>query len=173
MLATLLLQIFPLVPAVLAGTVQYPEVVPGPGFPSLESLGLTSEKLYTMEPASSEVNARASFAPMFTAVCAADSRAYTDVNDLMACENYLNSIGSQDCTVPGDFKKIWYCRAGNAEINGLSITARSRTSPCSSVAHAVRWVTNHCKRYDNKAAGFEAAFGDGDIIVSGVSREFS
>lgn len=33
----------------------YPEVIPGPGFPSLASLGITSEQLYTT-PLSSEGN---------------------------------------------------------------------------------------------------------------------
>ncbi|KAJ3494985.1 hypothetical protein NLG97_g3715 [Lecanicillium saksenae] len=32
----------------LAGTIKYPEVIPGPGMPSLASLNLTSEQLYTM-----------------------------------------------------------------------------------------------------------------------------
>ncbi|KAM3537913.1 hypothetical protein ARSEF1564_009168 [Beauveria bassiana] len=147
MLATILLQTLPLVPAVLAGTVQYPEVVPGPGLPSLESLGLTSEQLYTMEPASpdTEVNARASLAPI---------------------------IGSNDCTVPSGFKTVRYCFAGDADVNGLSTTGKSLTSTCASVAHAVRWIISNCRRA-NKAAGSEAAFGNGDIIVTGVNRNFS
>ncbi|KAM3523501.1 hypothetical protein MY4038_008164 [Beauveria bassiana] len=186
MLATILLQTLPFVPAVLAGTVQYPEVVPGPGLPSLESLGLTSEQLYTMEPASpgislahlipsireiadkvadTEVNARASLAPMFTPICATDSGAYTDVNNLMACERYLARIGSNDCTVPSGFKTVRYCFAGDADVNGLSTTGKSLTSTCASVAHAVRWIMHNCRRA-NKAAGSEAAFGNGDIIVT-------
>ncbi|KAM0740123.1 hypothetical protein ACQRIT_005307 [Beauveria bassiana] len=178
MLATILLQTLPLVPAVLAGTVQYPEVVPGPGLPSLESLGLTSEDLYKMEPASpgiflahlipsireiadkvadTEVNARASLAPMFNPVCATDSRAYTAVNNLNACERYLARIGLQDCTVPSNFKTVRYCFSGDADVNGVSITGRSLTSTW-------RGTT---------AAGSEAAFGNGDIIVTGVNRNFS
>ncbi|KAM0666550.1 hypothetical protein ACQRIU_004405 [Beauveria bassiana] len=174
MLATILLQTLPLVPAVLAGTVQYPEVVPGPGLPSLESLGLTSEDLYKMEPASpdTEVNARASLAPMFNPVCATDSRAYTAVNNLNACERYLARIGLQDCTVPSNFKTVRYCFSGDADVNGVSITGRSLTSTCASVAHAVRWITNNCRR-GTTAAGSEAAFGNGDIIVTGVNRNFS
>lgn len=46
--ATLLAIAFTQVAAVPATT--YPEVVPGPGMPSLEELGLTSEQLYTMKP---------------------------------------------------------------------------------------------------------------------------
>ncbi|KAM3483479.1 hypothetical protein MY8738_003164 [Beauveria namnaoensis] len=159
MLATILLQTLPLVPAVLAGTVQYPEVVPGPGLPSLESLGLTSEDLYKMEPASpdTEVNARASLAPMFNPACATDSRAYTAVNNLNACERYLARIGLQDCTVPSNFKTVRYCFSGDADVNGVSITGRSLTSTW-------RGTT---------AAGSEAAFGNGDIIVTGVNRNFS
>ncbi|KAM3482145.1 hypothetical protein MY5147_000264 [Beauveria neobassiana] len=174
MLATILLQTLPLVPAVLAGTVKYPEVVPGPGLPSLESLGLTSEQLYTMEPASpdTEVNARASLAPMFTPICATDSGAYTDVNNLMACERYLARIGANECTVPSGFRKVRYCFAGDADVNGLSITGKSLTSTCASVAHALRWIINNCRRA-TKAAGSEAAFGNGDIIVTGVNRNFS
>ncbi|OAA42954.1 hypothetical protein BBO_04869 [Beauveria brongniartii RCEF 3172] len=123
--------------------------------------------------ADTEVNARASFAPLFTAVCATDSRAYTALAGLMACSNYLASIGSRDCTVPSDFRKVRYCYSGDADVNGLSITGRSLTSSCASVAHAVRWIINNCRRAGDKAAGFEAAFGNGGIIVSGVSHEFS
>lgn len=50
MFANFLLAALPLIPAALAGTMQYPTVIPGPGLPSLESLGLTSELLYKMEP---------------------------------------------------------------------------------------------------------------------------
>lgn len=32
----------------VAGQAQYPEVIPGPGLPSLASLGLTSKDLYEM-----------------------------------------------------------------------------------------------------------------------------
>lgn len=38
------------VTAVPAKEATYPEVIPGPGMPSLEELGLTSEQLYTMTP---------------------------------------------------------------------------------------------------------------------------
>lgn len=48
MAALLTLALFSLAAAAPAAESKYPEVIPGPGLPSLESLGLTSEQLYTM-----------------------------------------------------------------------------------------------------------------------------
>lgn len=52
-------QLLAAVPVVLAGAVEYPEVIPGPGLPSLESLGLTSEQLWTMPQKRTSPNAHA------------------------------------------------------------------------------------------------------------------
>lgn len=41
-------------PLVAALATQFPEVIPGPGLPSLAELGLTSKDLYTMTPAISK-----------------------------------------------------------------------------------------------------------------------
>lgn len=48
MAALLTFALFSLAAAAPAAESKYPEVIPGPGLPSLESLGLTSEQLYTM-----------------------------------------------------------------------------------------------------------------------------
>ncbi|EJP69087.1 hypothetical protein HC256_001067 [Beauveria bassiana] len=169
-----LLQFLPLVPAVLADTVQYPEIVPGPGLPSLASLGLTSEQLYKMESVSpSKVNKRASFAPNYVPFCESDQRAHTHVDGLRMCYTYLSYIGARDCTVPSGFRKALYCNAGDAHINGLSINGRSQTSSCASVAGALGWILDNCKLPNNQIAGSQAVSGNADIIVTGMSSSFS
>ncbi|KAJ4151516.1 hypothetical protein LMH87_012209 [Akanthomyces muscarius] len=172
MFANFLLAALPLVPAALAGTMQYPTVIPGPGLPSLESLGLTSELLYKMEPTTPKVDARDALAANYVAKCDSDPAAYVAKGDLQACLNYLNAIGSRDCTVPGDMRPIRYCVAGQADVNGLSITGVVQTTRCSAVAHAVNYVLQSCVR-DQKAAGSEAAFNNGDVIVSSLVTGFA
>lgn len=75
-----------------------------------------------------EVDARDALAANFVAKCDSDPAAYVAVGDLQACLNYLNAIGSRDCTVPGDLRKIRYCIAGQADVNGLSITGVVQTT---------------------------------------------
>ncbi|KAH8811185.1 hypothetical protein F5884DRAFT_876339 [Xylogone sp. PMI_703] len=138
----------------------YPEVIPGPGLPSLASLGLTSEELYTMKPNETVVKR----APAFDPGCGPSDAAYTDVNDIIACFNYLNSLGHQNCAVPSGAGVVQMCRAGNGQILGQGLNGAT-SSWCSDVANAVLWVINDCTRPDQSVAGFQAANGNGNLIV--------
>jgi len=135
----------------------YPEVVPGPGLPSLEELGLTSEQLYTTTPT---INGRELF-PRYTSVC--ETYTTADVDDTIACFNYLQAIGSNNCGVSGD--NVQFCYSGNAQITGSNISGTgSASSACSDVAFAVQWVFTYCNQ-DGNVGGSCAAYGNGNLIV--------
>jgi hypothetical protein len=118
----------------------YPEVIPGPGLPSLAELGLTSAQLYEMpvpegrqpqRPPShgnfansgTELSARAmELTKRFEGRCGPAEAAYTNVNDIIACFHYLNNLGTQACVANENTEM---CRAGQAHIYGSALNGRT------------------------------------------------
>lgn len=131
-------------------TQQVSEVIPGPGLPSLESLGLTSAELYAMPtPASNDT-----FRPLFQGGCGPSDAAYAPVNDIIACYNYLRNLGTTRCSVGGPgLPVVEMCRAGQAKILAQSNTGNDESSYCSDVACGVLWVINSCTRPQQDCAG--------------------
>lgn len=174
----------------------YPEVVPGPGLPSLASLNLTSAELYEMVPVGKHPTLPYSSpfptvqdhpltsppptaagvkteAALFTLECGPEDAAYTNVNGLIACFNYLNALGTTSCGVPGYGNPvIQMCYSGDAQVIGQSITGDDESSYCRDVATAVLDVINGCTRPDQSCAGFDAAYGNGDLIIGGVNTSW-
>ncbi|KAL6703961.1 hypothetical protein ACN47E_008899 [Coniothyrium glycines] len=135
-----------------------PEVIPGPGLPSLESLGLTSEALYAMgKPESSPLGD-----DMSTMVEPRCGDSYGEVNAAIACYNYLRNLGQTPCTVGQGLRSQIMCRAGNIRIEGFGI---GQSSWCEHVAHAVLWTIDHCTRNGYDTAGYEAAYGNGNLLI--------
>ncbi|KAI0058211.1 hypothetical protein BV25DRAFT_1841192 [Artomyces pyxidatus] len=93
--------------AVAAPTV-HPTVVPGPGLPTLEELGLTSEELYAKQPSFQTRDA------LYNNAC--ETWTLADVDNVIACFNYLESIGGHACTVNGDW--VQFCYSGDAQVTG-------------------------------------------------------
>ncbi|KAI0060396.1 hypothetical protein BV25DRAFT_1807463, partial [Artomyces pyxidatus] len=136
----------------------YPTVIPGPGLPSLESLNLTSADLYTtdislgMYPLSScsavpvqtlivgLTEARGELEARYTNECFTYTTA--SVNNVIACFNYLQSIGSNNC---GVVSNIDFCEAGDAQISGSNIAGAGEvSSSCHDVALGVQWIFTNC-----------------------------
>lgn len=115
----------------------YPEVVPGPGLPTLAELGLTSEQLYTTNSTQSigklgtglvlhdvhllmppiELREAIARSADYTSMC----YTYTtgSVDNVIACFNYLVNIGTHACGVgPGS---VQFCYAGDAQVTGTNI----------------------------------------------------
>lgn len=122
---------------------EYPEVVPGPGLPTLAELGLTSEELYTMAPklgkctptpffiAHRELTVHAegrstleARSALYNNVCQTYTTA--NVDNVIACFNYLQSIGGNACTVNGD--NVQFCYSGNAQVTGSNISGTGSAS---------------------------------------------
>ncbi|KAF2132495.1 hypothetical protein P153DRAFT_308806 [Dothidotthia symphoricarpi CBS 119687] len=148
---------------------EYPEVVPGPGLPSLESLGLTTAQLYEMPvPEKSALPSKVRRA----GTCGPGS-AYTNVNGIIACYNYLNGLGTANCAVPGKGVTNHMCSSGDAVITGQSLAGGGTSSYCRDVAAAVLWTINSCTRSDQTCAGAQFAGGNGDLSVGAYSAGYA
>ncbi|KAJ3968311.1 hypothetical protein EV361DRAFT_785511, partial [Lentinula raphanica] len=134
------------------------ELIPGPGLPTLAELNLTSEALYTMTP---KLRAYNSLLYLFTNECFTYTTA--NVNDVIACFNYLENIGGNSCAVNGDNSQ--FCYAGTAQISGSNVSGTSSAaSLCSDVALAVQWIFTNCN-VGGQVGGAAAAYGNGNLIV--------
>jgi len=102
--------------AIPAEVTQFPQVIAGPGLPTPESLGLTSEELYTRVP-SPEVMSQ--IAPLFNLECGEVPPACA-VSDAVACANFLIALGQQACVVNGD--NVEFCTAGSCHWFGSNIS---------------------------------------------------
>ncbi|KAF1841381.1 uncharacterized protein K460DRAFT_397621 [Cucurbitaria berberidis CBS 394.84] len=143
-------------PAAVEVRAEVPEVIPGPGMPSLQSLGLTSEYLYSLgkpDVPSDE---------MSILVDPRCSNNYGNVNNAIACYNYLRSLGQRQCGVPDSQRSIIMCSTGNVRIEGHGIGA---SSWCEHVAVGVLWTIDHCTRPQQDTSGFAPAYGNGGLII--------
>ncbi|KAJ8117452.1 hypothetical protein OPT61_g1358 [Boeremia exigua] len=143
-------------PATSGARSEVPEVIPGPGLPSLASLGLTSEQLFALgKPESSEDD------QSLMAVTRCGDQ-YGNVNNAIACYNYLRNLGRTDCRVPIGQRSVIMCTAGDIRIESSGVGA---SSWCEHVAMAVLYTVDHCTRPSQDVAGYAPAYGNGDLIV--------
>ncbi|GJN73239.1 hypothetical protein PLIIFM63780_007301 [Purpureocillium lilacinum] len=145
--------------------ITYPEVVPGPGLPSLAELGLTSAELYNMGIPHHLPDRLAVRAATFEPRCGPSEAAYVNVNDIIACYHYLDKLGHQNCATGANFAVSEFCHAGSGHVTGQALNPRGASSYCSDVAIAALYTIDHCTRPDQTVAGFQAAFGNGELIV--------
>ncbi|KAH9477676.1 hypothetical protein JR316_0009902 [Psilocybe cubensis] len=102
--------------ASLSPTSEVPQVIPGPGLPSLESLGLTSSDLH-VDHLKRDLTARK--AEMIT--CEDFEGSMVSAANAQACINYLNSIGTTSCGVPADSSDVIFCETADAYIWGTNL----------------------------------------------------
>ncbi|KAF9223917.1 hypothetical protein BS17DRAFT_125633 [Gyrodon lividus] len=153
------------VPATASG---HPEVIPGPGMPTLASLGLTSADLHAMGPPPSltERTAGAELDPELKKRYNNACQTYSTggVNNVIACFNYLNSIGGNACGVNG-YNTV-FCKSGDAGVGGSNVSGGSSTSSsCRDVATAVQWVFTNCN-VGGSVGGSAAANGNDGLAVN-------
>ncbi|KAJ3992867.1 hypothetical protein F5050DRAFT_1714948 [Lentinula boryana] len=173
MITTTLLSALLLLPAILINAASvadltstkgtYPELIPGAGLPTLAELNLTSEALYTMTPKlfNRELVELSERSELFTNECFTYTTA--NVNDVIACFNYLENIGGNTCSVNGD--NVQFCYAGTAQISGSNVSGTSSAaSLCSDVALGVQWIFTNCN-VGGLVGGAAAANGNGFLIV--------
>ncbi|KAF2014366.1 hypothetical protein BU24DRAFT_463162 [Aaosphaeria arxii CBS 175.79] len=136
-----------------------PQVIPGPGLPSLASLNLTSEYLYSLPKPVTDPDQLSTLTDPY---CGPDF-AYIPVNDAIACFHYLDGLGEQFCGVPDTQRSSVFCTAGRgSRIEGFGIGQRSW---CKHVAQAVLWTIDHCTRPGQDTAGSAPAYGNGGLVV--------
>jgi hypothetical protein len=164
-----------------------PIVVPGAGFPSIESLGLTSANLYDesfMEsyfanrstkrsPTSDDgVFGDAHIEKRFPDSCLTLTMR-ASVPGAVACGNYLAALGTTPCTAPPSGVIMCYTTAGfsgvTTYISGHSLSGGDSTSWCVHAAEGVWFGRNHCafcpESSDCIFISLAAAWGNGNLII--------
>ncbi|KAJ7189366.1 hypothetical protein GGX14DRAFT_485149 [Mycena pura] len=147
---------------------EYPEVIPGPGLPSLASLNLTSAELYQRVPSPDIVKR---LERRFNLIC--NQVPQCSVSDATACFNFLNALGHQACTVPDPFlSNILFCTAGGCNWGGTNFKEGGGlvSSFCSDVATGGAAVVFGCSQSNGLVSGSNAANGNGDLVVTITSQ---
>jgi hypothetical protein len=154
------------------------EVLPGPGMPSLESLGITSADLFNttfVDELLAPLRATAaeetsSISRRWTDQCDRDPRGPT--GGVLACAAYLVALNTRDCTATNTVRRMCTSNADGftAIVEGISIKVGSTRSYCRDAAQGVYWVANRCTILHpafgiHIAAGAAAAYGNGDLIM--------
>ncbi|KAK3901698.1 hypothetical protein C8A05DRAFT_34614 [Staphylotrichum tortipilum] len=148
----------------------YPEVIPGPGLPSLAELNLTSAQLYEMGPPDAAsvalANALAKRRPAYPLQCGRYDFEYANVDDIVACFHFIQNLGTTSCVAPGGQGQfVTMCTAGAAQVVAWSYNYQTVSSYCSDVALGLLSVIDRCTRADHTCAGSNAANGNGDFVV--------
>ncbi|KAK0611740.1 hypothetical protein B0T14DRAFT_530968 [Immersiella caudata] len=160
-------------------------VIPGPGLPSLESLGITSDDLYdetwlaqntpsllntslgdsSSTPGPNRLHRRVSCLP----------RMNVDKANARACLAYLTRAGNTNgcgTRVPGTPTACppaangALCSAGCAQITGCAYRTIEAVSACSDVAYGGHVIMRECSREgDFTSGGHDVAWGNGNFIV--------
>ncbi|KAN0114579.1 hypothetical protein V8E51_004123 [Hyaloscypha variabilis] len=152
---------------ILAAPKTYPEVIPGPGLPSLASLNLTSAELYEMDYHTilSEFNRREE-----TSILEAQFNLNCDgqkcqATDAVACINYLAKLGSKTCTMNfnNNLHQALLCTSNSARILAHQIEP-NQVSSCEDVARGGGKIMDGCTKF-GLVSGQDAAWGNGDYIV--------
>ena len=154
-------------------------VRPGPGLPSLESLGLTNEDLYDPNYLSKRgivlpsLNSTAIESRQAIRYCTSGPPA--EVANINACQNYLASLGTTRCVAPSSGVEM--CRASGADgtiypahVIGTARCSGTDSSYCSDVAPVAGFVIDQCNWFWNNsphwvAAGGDAARGNGCLQI--------
>lgn len=145
---------FNVVTGAAINAVKNPEVIPGAGLPTLKELSITSDDLYkigrpdscmietfNMSKAyymlttiafktfsSDESVITSSIQARFEPKCGPSDSAYVNVNEIIACYNYLKKLGNQNCVAPSGLGIAHFCYAGAAEVSGQSINPNGSSS---------------------------------------------
>lgn len=159
-----------------AGLSVPPQVIPGPGLPSLASLGLTNELLFDPEFQArmrakfpdTQLAARSKLSKRFDPKCMRYPAGNTRGAD--ACAAYLRSLDTTPCVATQDPVIMCAANVGGTvtNIGGFSIPGRA-ASYCRDAATGVQWSRDHCaycpEGGDCWVAGWAAAGGNGDLII--------
>lgn len=155
------------------------DLIPGPGMPSLESVGLTKEALYNktfvselLAPVHAQIAGKSPLtARQWTSQCQRNWGVYGIVDSLNACAAYLYALGTQWCTVQNG--QVWrFCTIPYGRfttvVEGVSIANTATTSFCQHVSTGPAWVAQNCVAGCEEhcgAAGSAHAWGNGYLVT--------
>ncbi|OBT70434.1 hypothetical protein VE03_00126 [Pseudogymnoascus sp. 23342-1-I1] len=152
------------------------ELIPGPGLPSLESLGLTRKDLVAMGRVNipESYNAHRIRGALLSGKRSVGATIPTCEDNYklpkagaQVCINFISALGSKSCAVSGKFVQQM-CTDHGASIMGANIkNLATVASSCSDVAIAAQWIYDNCGLdTTNMNAGAHFAHGNGDLLIS-------
>ncbi|KAH9476730.1 hypothetical protein JR316_0010645 [Psilocybe cubensis] len=141
---------------------EFPEVIPGPGMPSLESLGLTTADLYR----NSTLKALSANHVELLITCEKGGLTVSQ-SSAQACVNYLTSLGTTDCMVPANGLSRFYS-SGNANIWGTNVWGNGQDvhSWCSDVGITAQDIVSGCVITSGQVEGYGPAAQNSNLQVS-------
>ncbi|KAH6695241.1 hypothetical protein F5X68DRAFT_227230 [Plectosphaerella plurivora] len=143
-------------------------ITPGPGMPSLESLGLTSTDLLSKTflekhfPLTAAAQVRSDTSPNHntdilskddfdTQQCKLANKKYATGTGVTACKNYLKALDKQQCQVPEVDSRVFCTAVGNRQttwVEGISTSGRTGGSVvstmCSNLAAPISRIHWNC-----------------------------
>ncbi|KAK6355256.1 hypothetical protein TWF696_004371 [Orbilia brochopaga] len=144
-------------------------LVPGPGLPSVQELGLTNADLLKPLPGVETPSTR-SLSKRFDLRCSTDTFQWCNGEDAKACYNYLKNLGKTICSVSGgDGASISMCHVGpgiGCDWRGVTWGVSSAASYCEDVAAGGLTIIQKCSLEHGVVAGENAANGNGNLIVT-------
>ncbi|KAL6232457.1 hypothetical protein BDW75DRAFT_19352 [Aspergillus navahoensis] len=108
-----------------------------------------------------------SMAPLtkrITLSCNDNGGLYRPVSEAQACVDYLVSKGTDNCIVSGE--NTVFCQAGDTVITGSNTGKGGQSSLCRDVAGGAQKIIDSCTTPDGYVGGYNAAEGNGALIVS-------
>ncbi|KFY75153.1 hypothetical protein V499_04852 [Pseudogymnoascus sp. VKM F-103] len=168
-----------LLTASVVSAINIPEVIPGPGLPSLASLNLTSEALHAMGPIEippdyhiGDVKPTSKRDNPTPPACIYYGGALIDRANMLSCVNFLYALGTTPCTLSNSAASAQWCNVGNVALYGWNWhNLPTVPSYCSDVAIAAQWVYNNCN-YDNVNQWGGWAYVNGNVdIIANVTRQ--
>ncbi|KAL4806819.1 hypothetical protein BDV18DRAFT_159988 [Aspergillus unguis] len=96
--------------------------------------------------------------------CTDNGGGYRPFQEAQNCVDYLFDKGDDTCTVSGD--NSIFCQAGDTIIAGSHVGAGGESSLCRDVAYGAQAIIDSCTTPEGYVGGYNAARGNGDLIVS-------
>ncbi|KAL4931967.1 uncharacterized protein BDV17DRAFT_301526 [Aspergillus undulatus] len=97
--------------------------------------------------------------------CTDNGGGYRPVSEAQNCVDYLFNKGTDECTIENE--NGIFCQAGDTVITGSNIGGSGgATSLCRDVAYGAQAIIDSCTTSEGYVGGFNAAGGNGDLIIS-------
>ncbi|KAK3901786.1 hypothetical protein C8A05DRAFT_34518 [Staphylotrichum tortipilum] len=152
-----------------------PEIITGPGWPTLAELNLTSAQLHAMPPPDevTRAKARALFArdKGEQGKCGPVDDAYADVSLIIPCFHYIRAMADKMYSVIENNSLNGICAVDKkvaVSVTGQWGVSKIPGSVGRDVALGLLWIIDHCTRDAKDVAGQQAANGNGDLLVQAM-----
>ncbi|EAU89010.2 hypothetical protein CC1G_09979 [Coprinopsis cinerea okayama7 len=151
-----------------------PEIIPGPGLPSLKSLNLTSADLCKSPEEFQKAHGlpdieQPSLMKRYTPWCSGST--VVSYWKATSCYNYLWYLGNTPCVVPPSGSRFCHSNTGTDDVAwyGTSVNGHTTQSTCQEVAAGGNWVLEHCAEILADLVflweGANAAWNNGNLAV--------